>query len=382
MTGMTRRAARTRRSGVVAVGAVLALVLAACGGGADGSDGVGAGTGDPAWDSVVEAAREEGNLVLATHGGPGYEKFGAAVQEAMADYFDVEVTTIRGSDFAPRVLSEQAAGQYLWDVHVGPGSNKFTALRPANALEPIRPVLESLPEENRRDELWNGGFDFYDSNDGSSFIFELALSDAMMVNRDVVGDAIREPRDLLDPRWRGRIVAYEPTRNNGASMALTWFLNNKEYGPEFVKALLNQDVVYASGSQVSQWLAEGRYAVAIGAQRTEIETLQEAGLGQSVEPLGFGNSQLANTMSLMRNAPHPNASKVFMNWFLSEEGQRAWVENASVTASSRRVGIPPANPETAPDYLHLDQYGSIAGTEAGEAAVQQVIDIARQVGQS
>ena len=36
---------------------------------------------------------------------------------------------------------------------------------------------------------------------------------------------------------------------------------------------------------------------------------------------GVGVETRAKTLVLMNNAPHPNAAKVFINWFLSREGQ-------------------------------------------------------------
>src|ERR1700736_4591740 len=81
--------------------------------------------------SVPAAAKQEGKLVLSTHAGTGYEKYVEAVKQALPG-LTIEATTIKASDFTARVVVEQQAGQYLWDVHMGPVSNVYTVLTPAN----------------------------------------------------------------------------------------------------------------------------------------------------------------------------------------------------------------------------------------------------------
>jgi ABC-type Fe3+ transport system substrate-binding protein len=44
------------------------------------------------------------------------------------------------------------------------------------------------------------------------------------------------------------------------------------------------------------------------------------------------------SFSVMNGAPHPNALKVYLNWFLSQDGQTAWARAAG--HASRRVDVP------------------------------------------
>jgi len=62
---------------------------------------------------------------------------------------------------------------------------------------------------------------------------------------------------------------------------------------------------------------------------------------------GVGISVQAGTLALMNNAPHPNAAKVFINWYLSGEGQLTLIKAASAarggggnTPDSLRIDIP------------------------------------------
>ena len=104
--------------------------------------------------------------------------------------------------------------------------------------------------------------------------------------------------------------------------------------------------------QSSDWLASGKYPICIDCGDTDRakkqglpvdefphENLKEAGNEISTS----GNSGLA----LINNAPHPNAARIFINWFLSREGQNVWQDAMNIKVNepsdSMRVDIPKSN---------------------------------------
>ena len=56
-------------------------------------------------------------------------------------------------------------------------------------------------------------------------------------------------------------------------------------------------------------------------------------------------------------APHPAAASVYLDWFLSREGQAAWNKGGAI--NSRRLDVEPADPATMPkpgvDYLYIER---------------------------
>src|SRR4051812_47257448 len=75
--------------------------------------------GTPAqWDEILAAARREGKVVVA---GPPGQVYRDGLIEFQTRYPDIalEYSGQSGRDFLPKVLSERAAGQYLWDILVG-----------------------------------------------------------------------------------------------------------------------------------------------------------------------------------------------------------------------------------------------------------------------
>jgi iron(III) transport system substrate-binding protein len=91
--------------------------------------------------------------------------------------------------------------------------------------------------------------------------------------------------------------------------------------------------------------------VAIGLPEAQILPLQQSGLGPQVEyvqgPQWLGNHDPGGAVGnafigWYNNAPHPNAAKIFVNWYLTRAFQQAY--SAATHGNSRRTDVPPGNP--------------------------------------
>jgi iron(III) transport system substrate-binding protein len=333
-------------------------------------------TGD--WSAVVAAAKQEGKLVLSTHAGTGYEKYVEVVKKALPD-LTIEATTIKASDFTSRVIVEQQNGQFLWDVHMGPVSNVYTVITPANGLDPIKPYLDALPPDVKDESKWAGGFQlFTDPQNPVTLITEFSDVGGVYVNKDQIPEGLSKLDDLLDPKYKGKVAVYDPTVSNGGSMALAGLLAIK--GDDFLRKLLvdNEAKYVATSRQLTEFVAQGRYPIGFGVDATQLAELQKQGVGTKVErDRGFGNYSLASGLSVLRNAPHPNATKAYLNWALSKDGQTAWAENASVDASSRRLDVTIFHPDSTPDYAHMEKYKVIQGTASGQDTLDRTLAITK-----
>lgn len=330
------------------------------------------------WDATLAAAKQEGKLVLSTHAGAGYEKYVELVKQALPD-LTVDATTIKASDFAARVVVEQQNDQYLWDVHMGPVSNIYTVLTPAGDLQPIKPFLEALPPDNKDDTKWAGGFQLYtDQNNPVTLITEFSDVGGVFINKDQVPEGLSSLDELLDPKWKGKVAVYDPTVSNGGSMSLAGLVALK--GDDFLKKLIvDNDAKYVSTSaQLTQFVAEGRYPIGFGVDATQLGDLQKQGVGVNVvRDKSFGDYSLASGLSVLKNAPHPNAVEEYLNWALSRDGQIAWAQNASVDSSSRRLDVPVFHPDSTPDYQHMEKYKVIQGTASGQDTLERTLAITK-----
>jgi iron(III) transport system substrate-binding protein len=309
----------------------------------------------------VAAARREGQLVISATAGAIWRE---ALLAFMQEYPEirVEISGQNSTELWSRVRQERAAGQHLWDLRVaGFGPESYEA-KATGLSDPLRPLL--VRPEIVDDSKWLGGLDgLFVDNDKQHLIGYLAnVQSNIAVNRELVpASELRSGRELLDPRWKGKIVIQDP-RSGGAGNAILSVLI-KSYGEQFVRDLLTrQDVtLIADYRQLAEWVVRGRYPIGVGLSNERLIPFKEQGLGQHVvqltDPLnvsaGNGGIQLVN------RAPHPNAATVFVNWLLSRDAQ-AQIATA-VSYNSRRTDVPAtdpamaANPARLQDYIHDQQ---------------------------
>lgn len=378
---------------------VVALVIAACGGNGTGSGSEGNGAEDGqdgpedseeqtdddsplagTWEEILAAAEQEGEIVLAVPAGAGYVEWVNHANEALP--FEVNATTIPASEFVPRAVAEQQGGQFLWDVHMGPNATVLSTLNPADGLEDIRPWLDALPDEVKQEADWAGGFEWFaDETEQHNFIHQFTLSGGTWINRDLAPESeLSSPEDLLDPKWRGQIVIYDPARPAGGASSLSWFLA-QGYGEDFVRTLIHEQEAMIVDSQVTviEWLADGRAAIGFGGFWADLLPLQAEGIGESVvQELEFGGYLTTFTSIVLKNPPNPNATAVFLAWALSQEGQELWAQLSRGDASSRRTDVTVYNPESTPDPDRLETYGALIGTADGAPLLETIARIARE----
>jgi ABC-type Fe3+ transport system substrate-binding protein len=329
------------------------------------------------WDEIETAAKAEGVLVFTSTTGSAWQSFSERVKQAFP-WLDVQWVPMKPSDMAPRVISEQRQGQYLWDMYFGATSNLLQVLTPADALETITPYLDVLPAELKDDSKWAGGFHLYtDPNKRVTLIDYFTIGGGFHVNREVAGASeIRTWQDLLDPKWKDKIIAYDPTVGNAGSFAYAALLASN--GEDFVKKLVAQSRYLETRSQVTEFVIQGRYPVAIGLDDDLHRQFLDQGVGKSVELVGRDTSPylLSNGISIFKNTPHPNVSKMVLRWLLSAEGQDA--RASSVLNSSRRLDVKSYDPLTSPDYSRLNEFKFRLGTTDGEEITKKTLELTKQ----
>jgi iron(III) transport system substrate-binding protein len=323
---------------------------------------VATGNAQSEWDRIVAAAKQEGTIVVGGPPGEIYREGLAAFQQRYPE-IRVEYSGLSGRDFAPKVLAERQAGHFLWDVHVGGSDTVYTQLVPAGAIDPIKELI--LRPEVMDDSKWLNGFDwgFVDNAGSRVFAFATYLSFPAFVNRDVVPEhEVARLEDLLDPKVRGKIVWNEP-REAGSGAFQASALQVLLGADGLRKILSQQDVVVTKDlRQQVEWVTRGRYPIGIGLNTATLDEFQRLGVGFNVQPLdrpyavivttGFGGCACA-----MNRPPHPNATRVYLDWLLSPEGQTAW--NKTAGGNSRRLDVEPADPATLPrpgvEYKNLNR---------------------------
>ncbi len=300
------------------------------------------------WEKTVAAAKKEGQLVL--YGSADFEKLFA---EFHKKYPEIKVTGIfgRGADVAKRFMAERRGEKYLADLYVNGMTTGYNVFYKAKVLDPIPPLLV-LPEVTDVSKWYQGKHHYVDPE--SRYLFNLNGETRIVLayNTKLVKPAeIKSYWDVLKPRWKGKIVAYDP-RLGGAGDAMRFFYHNKSLGKEFIRRVLTEtDLVISTDTrQMGDWLAGGKFALSIFApiSRMDLDVMQTQGLPVSwfdPEQLKEGAYITAGSggVALINKAPHQNAAKVALNWLLSREGQIAYqtiFTHGNDGPDSLRIDIP------------------------------------------
>jgi ABC-type Fe3+ transport system substrate-binding protein len=301
----------------------------------------------PEWAPLVAAAKKEGKVVVNTFPGDGYGRALKPFTQAFPD-IKVEHTSLHSQDFSPRIMQERKAGSFTWDLSIIPTSTALQVLRPAGVWDPIRPLI--VASEAKDDAGWEGGFErgFSVVKDGASTYGFLALrGGGVTINTDLVKeDQIRAFTDLLDPRWRGKLLLPDVRVMGDTFWPMTSVRLN--LGDDIIKRLFvdQEPVLSRDTRQVAEFMVRGRFPIALGVNPQLLKPFQRQGLGKNLKLLRFPELDTVSygtTLWSVNRAPHPSAAKVFVNWLLAKDAQTHWARE--VETNSRRAGVEPGNPE-------------------------------------
>jgi iron(III) transport system substrate-binding protein len=300
------------------------------------------------WQATVQAAKREGQVTVYISG------YGAALDAGhfQKEFPEIKLVTVTGASgqLGPRLVSERRAGKYLADISSGGANPHYQLFYQAKMLEPISSAL-ILPEVADQSKWW-GGKHWYIDPEGQ-YIFTYVGN---MTGTGAYGVKNLNPAefkaywDFVNPKWKGRIVARDIRNAGPGGDNMRFFYHHPGLGPKFIYRLFSEMDLTLSRDfrQGIDWLAQGKFPLALffsssdvkkaGRQGLPVEVLDNSHFKEGV-PMGVG----FGTLTLLKNAPHPNAAKVFINWYLSRRGQSALQKEMTKIADSPdslRIDIP------------------------------------------
>jgi iron(III) transport system substrate-binding protein len=286
------------RTGAFCVIATIAILLA--------------GDAAPAADTVAavhEAARKEGKVVLWTALDVSLHKKVAAKFAEKFPGIAVEAFKIFPGPAIERLITESRSGSINVDI--------------------IDPNIAFLPLLFERGLAEPYPYDKVFGIDPQRLLFEsrtIAIGHydiPMSYNSTLVAaDAIKSYDDLLDPKYRGKLLleahAYGP-----AILGARW---GEQKMLEFISKLLaNRPVIINSPTATAEALAAGQGSVAFGAYAARISLFKDAGAPIDWVRVGPIPAQTVVTVPI-KGGPHPNAARLYAAFWATLEAQRIFYE--------------------------------------------------------
>ncbi len=304
------------------------------------------------WDKVVEAGKKEGKVVVSVPASPEVRK---GLEDGLQKRFGIEVETVaaRGASVVRKIVEESRAGIHYFDLHIGGSESIVTGFLPEGILEPIEPWL-ILPEVKDPKNWW-GGHIWVDNAKRYIYASQAYQTVTLWYNSDLMkGEEIRSFDDFLHPKWKGKIGWLDPrTPGSGASM-WTYLMHIK--GEDYLKRLVGQKIALSRDQRVlAEIVAKGKLAFVAGLTYYSLAPFIKAGL--PVKPLptpreGLYASGGSGHLTIMKNPPHPNGTKVFVNWLLGKEGQEVF--SKAIGQGTRRLDV---------DTKWLKEFGVLAAKD-------------------
>jgi iron(III) transport system substrate-binding protein len=332
------------------------------------------------WEQTLAAAKKEGQVTVYIY------RYEGLLRDFKRDYPGINVVAVtgRGNDLTNRIMAERRGGKFIADVYSGGTNSLFNVLYKGRALDPIKPLL-TLPEVMDLSKWYGNEHRYADPENKFIFAFIGSASNAQLAyNTNLVNPKeFKSYVDVINPKWKGKIVSLDP-RDTGLGATMQFYYYSPEIGPEFIKKFFGgMDITYVKNfQQMTNWLAQGKFAICMGCKdsaRAKNQGLPVDDFDTNHWKEGSSFSAGGGSMSYMNQAPHPNAAKVFINWFLSRKGQIALQKLGDVDdpANSRRIDIPkddiPADNRLQPGVKYFD----VVKPEYGD--MKPIFDLAKEI---
>jgi ABC-type Fe3+ transport system substrate-binding protein len=276
---------------------------------------------------IIEQAKRERQLSLygAFSGGlqatPEGRKFLDRFREKYP-FIEIKFTNISGIRLMPRMVTEYRAGQYLVDVFATSAQYLYPIVKAGLMAKYLSPERNGIPAGFKDTEgYWTSWF---------IPVYSIAYNTRLVPPNEVP----RSYDDLLDSKWKGKQIQVLE------SNVIRWLVGQidrwgKERTVAYLEKLAKQDPSFKSGGGATleaQLLAAGEFKVMQATTLHSILELKEQGAPvdwvRMKEPL-LGVPAL---IAIAERAPHPNTAKLYVDYVLSEEGQKLLSPSVRVPA--------------------------------------------------
>jgi ABC-type Fe3+ transport system substrate-binding protein len=314
--------------------------------------------------ALIAAAQKEGQVTWYTT--QIMNQFGRPAIDAFQKRYGIRVDAIRGDsvELAVRMLNEAQAGRLQADV--------FDGTSTATAMKKLGAALQWLPDgaKSLPKEYWDPQGYWVATN-----IY--VHTPAYNTNLVPKGTEPRSWQDLLDPKWKGKMAwANHPTTSGAPGFVGVVLAElGEEKGRAYLRALARQNITELGGSArsiVDQAIA-GEYPVVL--QIFDHQPFISAERGAPIDWIPINPSMaIVSVAGVTKAAPHPNAGKLLVDFFISEEGQKIFRDFGYVPIAP---DVPPRNPALRPDGKIFR--GIFFPPEQVDAAMPHWVDVYNEI---
>jgi iron(III) transport system substrate-binding protein len=298
--------------------------------------------------------------------------FGIAFAGLLASFAWMVGTAAGQGKPEDQVVVYSAADADMVNAMVAAFQQKYPAIKVSTVVAGTGEVVKRVEAEAARplgDVLWSVGPESlgakknlltpYESREAATFFPGQAPADhvwtpysvmpyIIMYNKKLVpdGEAPKAWKDVLEPRWKGK-VAYADATKSGSSYTLlvTWLtvFGKNDAGWKFVEDVLRQSKVLPKSSMTYQMVANAEIPIGLTFEQAAFDYLKGGAPIGIVYP-SEGTAIIPDGSALIANGPHPNAARLFLDFTVSKEGQSLTVDKFGRRSVRKDVATPAGLP--------------------------------------
>ena len=331
---------------------------------------------------LAAAAESEGELILSSQPNRAAREFLATEWAKAYPKIKLSISAFAGQELEPRMKIERGAGKYLWDIVFTGSTIGFDLVKDGF----IDPFLEEIFDPDiKRPNIWGGwGEAFVDREQKYVFSTNVALKSPVYDANRLAPEKVKAAglKILFDPALKDRIMWHEPSVP-GPGAQFAFYLAKRMSEDEIRRLVIDQRVKFvAQQNQVIEALARGTAWLGLGPgnSRALIAPYVQAGVNVDIRKFGpapelkdvtIGGS----TLFVVKNRPHPNATRLFLNWLLSRDVQAGFAK--ATEQNSRRTDVASVadadgTPIKGAKYISPQREENIPALDAAVALVERI----------
>ena len=254
---------------------------------------------------LIDGAKREGKLVY--YGSILVDQMKRVFDEFNKKYSFLTVSTYRGGglDVYNRITTEALAKKYEVDA---------ADLDPGEVYNLVKTGLVDAYVSPSRNGIQS---EFMDKEGYWTAFFHLTLALGYNSNQVKKEEAAKTYEQLIDPKWKGKMSLDTDDMHLMGTLLDYW---GTEKGLAYYKKLAENDPLMRRGKNLqAQMLSAGDVSIAPFLFGFQALLLKQKGAPVEIILLNPPLSS-ASYLVLMKNAPHPHAAALFLDWALSQDG--------------------------------------------------------------
>jgi len=282
------------------------------------------------WKAILDAAQKESSLTV-------YGSQHPIIKEQAPNFpqkfgFKLDFVELRGAEAMDRIHAEKDANKPIASV-LETGDSAVYPVYAEGGLQ----LVQGLPNGARIhpaefaifNETQNYSWPVWDQIEGIIYNTDLVPPDQVP----------KSYHDLVDPRWNGKIAMLDPAARMSAFIELT--LEDPNFGEAYHQQLAAQDLLLVqSGGDFEAAVARGERALAPGPPSAPS---RQQGAPMKWIAMQEGVFRSVFAIGVIKDAPAPNAARVFLNYLLSPEFQteigQKLLDTPAITGITHPMGL-------------------------------------------